>query len=251
MMKFLRPLKQGDRGPDVEALKRATFRVLGAQHAWREYASQKLGTRRLWTFYFNRHWRKVEKQLGRPVDGRLDAGDLEALAKAKAKKGGPAFDQNALRLWALAEKQAARDPRKEIVLAARRRVQREPEISYSQARPMLYTPPPKVESRLDCSAFVTACYREAKQPDPNGYEPDYPGWGYTGTLWATGRPISVSQLEPGDLVFYGVPWMAGGAAHVALYRGGGRAYSHGSESGPREHAYNYRTVVGCRTYRLT
>jgi cell wall-associated NlpC family hydrolase len=254
-MEWIRPLKQGaPPGPDIESVKRATFRLLGADHAWSEYVTQKVATRRTWTYFFNRHWRKAEKQLGRPVDGRMDRADWDALRRAKAKKGGPAFDAKAHALWEAAEKKYLGENamRLKIVQAAKRLYDRNDEIEYSQSRPWKYRPAPLVPSSIDCSGYVSHAYREAGvHDDPNGYEPDWPGWGFTGTLWATGKSISVAQLKPGDLLFYGTPWQTGSSAHVTLYRGGGRAYSMGSDSGPSDVAWNYRPVVGCRTYPVT
>jgi hypothetical protein len=57
----------------------------------------------------------------------------------------------------------------------------------------------------------------------------------TGTLCQHGH--AVASPQPGDLVFYGsgAPWH-----HVAVYVGGGRVVSHGSEGGPFLEAMDYR-----------
>jgi cell wall-associated NlpC family hydrolase len=77
----------------------------------------------------------------------------------------------------------------------------------------------------DCSSLATGCYFIAGLLDPNNLH--YNGQGYTGTLAVHGKWVSVP--EPGDLVLYGwgFPYH-----HVAIYVGGGRVVSHGSESGP-------------------
>lgn len=66
------------------------------------------------------------------------------------------------------------------------------------------------------------------------------GWaaGYTGTQLTHGR--RVDDLMPGDLVLYGRGWPG---MHVAMYRGDGMVYSHGSESGPHLLAVRYRGDV--------
>ena len=53
----------------------------------------------------------------------------------------------------------------------------------------------------DCSAFVTICYSLAGMHDPNGQK--YNHTGYTGTLLATGKSISIGAVKPGDIVIYG------------------------------------------------
>ncbi len=77
--------------------------------------------------------------------------------------------------------------------------------------------------RSDCSQWVTAIYRSAGLPDPNGK--NYAG-GYTGTLSSHGKHISRRQLKPGDLVLYG----PGTHEHVELYVGPGEeTIGHGSD----------------------
>lgn len=86
----------------------------------------------------------------------------------------------------------------------------------------------------DCSSFATGCYYIAGLLDPNGL--NFNGQGYTGTLAAHGRRVSSPQ--PGDLVLYGwgFPYH-----HVAIYVGGGRVVSHGSEIGPLLLYMRYRS----------
>lgn len=85
----------------------------------------------------------------------------------------------------------------------------------------------------DCSSISTGYYYIAGLPDPNGLH--YNGQGYTGTLAVHGRWVSVP--EPGDLALYGwgFPYH-----HVAVYVGGGRVVSHGSEIGPLLVSARYR-----------
>lgn len=114
---------------------------------------------------------------------------------------------------------------------------------YKQVRPI---PKDITASHIitDCSGFVTMCYHAAGLPDPNGR--NYDGQGYTGTLWAHGTKTETPQV--GDLVFYGVPWLAGGAAHVAIIVSKTECVGFGSNPGPRRNPINYRPVVGYRTY---
>ncbi len=63
-------------------------------------------------------------------------------------------------------------------------------------------------SGFDCSGFTMWAW--ARGGKSLGH--------FTGSQWAQSYPISMGQLQPGDLVFYGQPEMH----HVALYVGGGQ-----------------------------
>lgn len=59
-----------------------------------------------------------------------------------------------------------------------------------------------------------------------------------------GTKIKASELQPGDLVFYGNA--SGAINHVALYIGGGRViHASSPKSGIKISKYNYRTPVKC------
>jgi hypothetical protein len=246
-MELPRTVKYRKRGADVEAHARAMHRYLRTGLLSR-FDRQAERRRRTFGQAKVRLAKKAAGKAGLPRHGVVGPELFEAMWRADA------YDAKAKALLAGYSRmlELQKDPRRKIVLAAARLYARNGEISYSQQRPTQYRPAPAVPSALDCSGYMTHIYREAGiKDDPNGYEPDYPMWGFTGTLWRTGRSISVSQLQPGDMIFYGMPWLAGAAAHVVVYRGGGRAYSMGSSSGPSEVAWNYRPVVGCRTFRLS
>lgn len=78
----------------------------------------------------------------------------------------------------------------------------------------LYGPAPRT---MDCSAFATLCYKEAKLPDPS--DRDYVTIGTTSSMIP--NMVRTSSPAPGDLVFYGsdeaVP------QHVVVYIGNGEA----------------------------
>jgi NlpC/P60 family len=102
--------------------------------------------------------------------------------------------------------------------------------------------PPRIPYFEDCSSFATWCFWLAGSDDPNGLR--YNGFGYTGTLARQGLR-AVGPPRPGDLVFYG-PYPH---KHVAVYIGGNRIISHGSESGPYLLQPNYRSDLDhYRTY---
>jgi hypothetical protein len=136
--------------------------------------------------------------------------------------------------------------RQAVVNAALYGAQHEPSIHYTQSSSRMYgvrnrIRPPAIPRYEDCSSFATWCYWLAGAADPNGL--GYNGQGYTGTLAAHGRRASTSR--PGDLVFYGggFPY-----THVAIYIGGGKVVSHGSEHGPIVCDMHYRPVSTIRSY---
>lgn len=99
----------------------------------------------------------------------------------------------------------------------------------------------------DCSSSVTGLYWLAGLPDPNGR--GYDGYGYTGTLashgrvvWRLGQPLS--QLRPGDLIFYG-----GGFPHhhVTMYLGNGRAFLAWDQHGAIQRSSLVQTGCGRRS----
>jgi cell wall-associated NlpC family hydrolase len=140
------------------------------------------------------------------------------------------------------------DKRKLIVNAALYGAQHEPSIHYTQSSLRMYgvrnkVKPPGIPRYEDCSSFATWCYWLAGASDPNGL--GYNGQGYTGTLAAHGSRRTLAYARPGDLVFYGggFPY-----THVAIYIGGGRVVSHGSEHGPIICAAWYRPISTIRSY---
>jgi NlpC/P60 family protein len=71
-----------------------------------------------------------------------------------------------------------------------------------------------------------------------GWNPD--GLVYTGSMYQHGKAvIHDKNLKIGDLIFYGD--QGGGVPeHVAVYVGGGKVFSHGSEGGPYILDLDYR-----------
>jgi cell wall-associated NlpC family hydrolase len=81
---------------------------------------------------------------------------------------------------------------------------------------------PAYGHRDDCSSWFASVYKSAGLPDPNGQR--YTA-GYTGTLGANGRQVSLSQIKPGDAVLYG----AFPHHHVEMFVGpGSKTIGHGS-----------------------
>ena len=101
-------------------------------------------------------------------------------------------------------------------------------IHYAQTRPIPVAAPKKLPLVTDCSGFATLAYKWAGAPDPNGNK--YSGAGWTGSLAANGKRVTVPQ--PGDLIIYGdAP-----THHVVVYmyewHGAWVVCSHGQEIGP-------------------
>lgn len=87
----------------------------------------------------------------------------------------------------------------------------------------------------DCSGFVMSVFKEF------GY--DLPR--VAAAQYESSQKKDISQLETGDLVFYG----AGGINHVALYIGDGKVvHALNSNKGIVITDYNYDTPVGVGTY---
>lgn len=72
-------------------------------------------------------------------------------------------------------------------------------------------------------------------------------WGYTGTMLRCGRPVQHKEnWRRGDLFIYGAGWPG---KHVAMYLGGGKVASHGSEPGPFLLNWDYRSdLMSVRRY---
>ncbi len=64
----------------------------------------------------------------------------------------------------------------------------------------------------DCSGLTMAAWASAGRSLPH----------YSVAQYSAGVPITVSQLQPGDLVFWSANGAPGGIHHVAIYAGGGQ-----------------------------
>lgn len=125
--------------------------------------------------------------------------------------------------------------RQRVVTEATWYYNRRGSVHYRQSRPFPVNAGHRLPITIDCSAFATICYKLAGASDPNGL--GFSGQGYTGTLAAHGRSVSLAAARPGDLVFYGRGYPY---EHVAVYVGHNRVISHGSEGGPYLCSVDYR-----------
>lgn len=88
----------------------------------------------------------------------------------------------------------------------------------------------------DCSGFVQSVYKHF------GYSLSRTAAAQAGN----GRSVSMSELQPGDLVFYN---NGGGIGHVAIYTGGGMVvHASSKKTGIKTSVYNYRTP--CKAVRI-
>ncbi|MDF2511966.1 MAG: hypothetical protein K0S04_1832 [Herbinix sp.] len=88
----------------------------------------------------------------------------------------------------------------------------------------------------DCSGFTKSVFRNFGISIPRTSR----------SQAVSGRRISISDLQPGDLVFYA---RSGSINHVALYIGNGKVISASSpETGIRITSYNYRTPIKAVSY---
>lgn len=92
-------------------------------------------------------------------------------------------------------------------------------IRYSQSRPTQLRWP-KFTTRLDCSGLVAACMHHAKVLPSVDWR-----WTNTWVQIKLGRPVTLKQAKPGDIVFYGTS--ARNPTHEALYLGDGKVLSNG------------------------
>lgn len=105
----------------------------------------------------------------------------------------------------------------------------------------------------DCSAFVSWCLWCALTHFPQSHKDIVNGenWtgGYTGTGLTHGESVlhSKTGLQRADVVYYGVKGTTG--EHEAIYVGGGKVISNGSEPGPFLLDMNYRNdMMDVRRY---
>lgn len=223
---FSRTMREGMHGDDVKAVKRAISRWDPNVYAWHEFndyagpflikAFVEFKTRN-----FSQIGNKTEAFGERPWN-------LLETKHAEGKPGEWAFDARAIQLARDFYNDFTTTPeertRNAMVAAGFFWYAHKWGISYSQMRPMAMGKPPYVPPRWDCSGFVTNCFYAGGAPDPNGR--GYDGQGYTGTLMGRGTVVgSITDLSPGDLIFYGYSsgngpaFQRGDPTHVAMYVG--------------------------------
>jgi NlpC/P60 family len=221
-VRFPREIRQGMSGKDVLAHKRAISRARPDLYEWADFTP-------LAGEYFMDAvvaWKK-SKGLGntRVLGGRAH----ESLERTRRKGHLDewAFDQTAINLAEAYYQAVTKSPdqarREKIVEAGMWWYKNRLQIPYVQSRPFPLIKPPVIPLALDCSEFVTICHYAGGAPDPNGR--GYDGQGYTGTLKQHGERVnSITNLKPGDLIFYGSSvakpgFNAGDPTHVGMYVG--------------------------------
>lgn len=137
-----------------------------------------------------------------------------------------------------------------IIKAAHTMVSHKSEIHYSQGgnrwegiANRLTITKGQYPKHCDCSSTTTWMLWDALAR-PYGVRDlvNHTNWraGYTGTQYRSGKAVVHDKnLKIGDLIFYGT--QGGGVPeHVAIYVGGGKVFSHGSEGGPYILPLDYR-----------
>ena len=255
---FVRPLygpgdpRHSSSGPDVVAIKRGLARAGLLDWAKFDRATVVCAIAAV---------RALQRHAGIPATGHYGFATHEALRRTRRRGGADEWALDAYALLLL--RRAARAAHKsELEVAIERGVDaalywvvnREP-IHYAQVRPFPVVDPPELPRHTDCSGFVTTVYFAAGAHDPNRRK--YDGHGYTGTLISNGERVTLDELRPLDLVFYGSTrspspaFPVGSPTHVAVAIGGGYVASHGQESGPMKYDVDYRRDLhSARRYNL-
>ncbi len=226
---FHRDVKLGTRGPDALAVKRALRRKGFGE------GLNFLGLRKFFGAKAVYDLRRFQRRYGIKPTGIYD----RATHRKMVDSGG--FDRYGAYLMGQAPR-AIGNVQGRIVATALFGWNNKDAIHYTEGPERMYgvknkIRPPQVPHWEDCSSFATWCYWVALAPDPNGLH--YSGYGFTGTQIQHG--IRVADPREGDLVFYGNK--GGIPTHVAIFVGGGKVVSNGSESGPLLLSINYRSDV--------
>lgn len=252
---YSRVVTPGLIGDDVKGYKRAISRAAPDLYPWAESFTPMAGP------FFVTAVKKYQKRVGLSQTGNVGPRTHDALELA-ARKGYPrehAFDARAVQLLTDFYEAIHVSPEQRIRNNMLRVMQfwygYRQRIAYSQYRPFQRGRPPWVPSRWDCSGFVTCVYEAAGAANPNGRLWD--GLGYTGTLMNRGTRCTLSDMELGDLIFYGYTtrnspaFPTGSPTHVAgMYAGAGMVYSMGSYP-MGFYKWNYRGVNHFRHYDVT
>ena len=214
-LNFYHPnLKQGDQNVAVHALQMIIAKKLG-----KKMKSKIDGQYGPLTVMDVHNLKVMLYHRGLPGDGKT-----WGLADWKAVQIDVITDKNILTLLHVQSAVDVKNAlRSKIVAAAWFGYTNRMNIHYQEVRPMPSSLSLAAHQVIntDCSGFVTLCYKAGGASDPNGF--NYNGYGFTGTLLNHGKPVTINNLQPGDLCFYGHPTVV----HTAIYVGKGMVISNG------------------------
>ena len=256
-VKFPREIRQGNRGLDVVGHKRALARARPDLYQWADF-TELAGDAFMDAVVA---WKK-SRGLG---TGRVLGGRAHEVLERTKRKGHLrewAFDATAIKQCQTYYDKVTKSPeervREDIVNAGLFWHSHRLHMPYDQQRPFALMKPPAIPRALDCSEFVSICHYAGGAPDPNGR--GYSGDGYTGTLKQHGTRVnSITNLKPGDLIFYGHSrsqpgFNSGDPTHVGMYVGLVRGVHMSLQMGsyPMKYIdYRYRNDIhSFRTYKV-
>ena len=239
-------------GSDITAYKRAVSR--GGRWPWQSFDdtySQSFSNGKDGGNVGDSGVKGFQRQSDIDDDGAIGPNTFDKLRTSLIPKGlpnagQPLFDNTALDLLKSYSSSGGSGGSSALTDYAKRSINNEPIIHYSQNRPLTSLGvPPEKGFTTDCSGHATSAYYWCGWPDPNGN--DYNGYGYTGTL-VNNPKYTGSSFQIGDLALYGTS--TGNTTHVTTcYAAGNNStskwVSHGSESGPYSTALYYRGDLVC------
>lgn len=169
---------------------------------------------------------------------KKEAAKKAAEAEAAAKKAEAAAKKAAAEAEAAARKEAESASSQEPSYSAPASGSRQSIVSYA----LQFVGNPyraggtSLTKGADCSGFVQSVFRDCGYGIPRSSREQA----------ASGRVVSIDEIQPGDLIFYA---KGGSINHVALYIGGGQVVHASTErTGIKISSYNYRTPYKAVSY---
>jgi len=258
-----RVLKQGSRGEDVEAVKRAALRRLDARGIEREITTDNVMRQKdldsidTALYYLGAMQTTIDQSSlsigGQEMIRHPGTRNAEQLKRARVRMDKLIKDREAREREREREKpkDGVVEQRKAMLAAFSLAYRNAPSVHYTQGslrwqgiNRNLHAKRGQFPNYADCSSLYTWAWWNAIGSGPDVLNGAHWLYGYTGTLATHGARIGTVVL--GAAILYGGGWPY---AHVTGYCGGGFCLSHGSEAGPLKVPYNYRPIGQVRKHR--